>query len=97
MDVCFLLPLLVFACKTLVFDPGVRGTVVGFPVYPWSCVLLLLRRACLSFSFCGVAACCFFSFFFAGVARLSVMFVLIGGAWGVLFSFVCLLLLLTRE
>ena len=66
----------------------------AFPVYPWSCVLLLLRRACLSFSFCGVAACCFFSFsFFAGVARLSVMFVLIGCAWGVLFSFACLLLL----
>ena len=93
----FLILSLVFVCKTLVCDPGVRVTVVGFPVYPWSCVLLVLRLACLSFSFRGVAACCVFSVFFAGVARLSVMFVLIGGAWGVLLSFVCLLLPLTRE
>ena len=59
----FFFPLLVFVCKTLVFDPGVRVTVVGFPVYPWSCVLLVLRLACLSFSFRGVAACCVFSVF----------------------------------
>ena len=59
--VCFVFFLsLVFDCKTLVFDPGVRGTVVGFPVLPWSCVLLVLRLACLSFWFRGVAACCVF-------------------------------------
>ena len=62
--VCFAFFLsLVIACKTLVFDPGVRGTVVGFPVHPWSCVLLVLRLAGLSFCFCGVAACFVFLLF----------------------------------
>ena len=43
-----------FVCKTLVFDPGVSGTVVGFPVSLWSCVLLVLRLAG-SVPFCFVA------------------------------------------
>ena len=41
------------------FDPGVSGTVVGFPVSLWSCVLLVLRLAVsVPFCFSGVAACC---------------------------------------
>ena len=43
--------------KTLVFDPGVRGTDVGPPVHSWSCVLLVLRLALSVFLFswrCGV-------------------------------------------
>ena len=41
-------------CKNLVVDPGVSGTVVGFPVHLWSCVLLVLRLA-LSVLFVFVA------------------------------------------
>ena len=44
-------------CKTLVVDPGVRGALVGFPVHPWSCVLLVLRLA-LSVRFVFVALRC---------------------------------------
>ena len=58
--VCFVSSVFrLFVCKTLVFDPGVSGTVVGFPVSLWSCVLLVLRLAVsVPCCFSGVAACC---------------------------------------
>ena len=52
--VCFSFCLYFALCKTLDVDPGVSGTVVGFPVHPWSCVLLVLRLA-LSVLFVFVA------------------------------------------
>ena len=73
------------ACKTLVFDPGVRGTVVGFPVHPWSCVLLVLRLAGLSFCFCGVAACFVFLLFLCLRCSVELLLVLLGVRGG--FSF----------
>ena len=82
----FFLLSLVFACKTLVFDPGVRGNVVGLPVCPWSCVLLVLRPA-LSVLFVFVAMRCvvFVSLSFACVARLSCLLFVLGVRGG--FSF----------
>ena len=80
---------LVFACKTLVFDPGVSGTVVGFPVRPWSCVLLVLRLA-LSVVLVFVALRrVVFSFFLLCFALpgLSCCLFLSGCAWGVLSFF----------
>ena len=56
---CFSLCLFCAFCKTLVVDPGVSGTVVGFLVHLWSCVLLVLRLALSVLFFRGVAACCF--------------------------------------
>ena len=77
-------------------DPGVSGTVVGFPVHPWSCVLLVLRLALsvlFVFLFSALRRVVFVSFFsFAGVARLSCLFIVLGVRGG--FSFflrVCLM------
>ena len=91
--VCFSF-FLVACCKTLVVDPGVSGTVVGFPVHPWSCVLLVLRLAWSVCSFIsGVAACCFLVSFFLCWRRSVELYVCcVGGAWEVLFSFACLLM-----
>ena len=80
-----------FVSKTLVFDPGVRGTVVGFPVHPWSCVLLVLRLACLSFVFswrCGVLCLFFLLCLRCPVELFLFEWVCVGG----LLSFACLLL-----
>ena len=92
--VCFVfLSVVVAICKTLVFDPGVRDTVVGFPVHPWSCVLLMLRLALsVLFVFVALRRVVFVSFFLACVARLSCLFVLVGVRGG--FSFLSCLLML---
>ena len=64
LDGLFLLFVLIFLSFVVrlqdpVFDPGVSGTVVGFPVSLWSCVLLMLRHAVsVPFCFSGVAECC---------------------------------------
>ena len=56
LDGLFLLFVLIFLSFVVrlqdpVFDPGVSGTVVGFPVSLWSCVLLMLRHAVSVFFF----------------------------------------------
>ena len=66
------------------FEPGVSGTVVGFPVSLWSCVLLVLRLA-VSSSFVLVALRRVVLVFesFTRVARLSCFFlwwVCVGGS-----------------
>ena len=80
------------SCKALVVDPGVRGTLVGFPVHPWSCVLLVLRLA-LSVLFVFVAlrrAVLFLSSLLARVCSVELSVCYVGCAWGVLLSFACL-------
>ena len=79
-------------CKTLVVDPGVRGTLVGFPVHPWSCVLLMLRLA-LSVRFVHVAlrhVVLFLSSLLASVCSVELSVCYVGCAWGVPLSFACL-------
>ena len=74
--------------KTLVVDPGVSGTVVGFPVHPWSCVLLVLRLALFVVLFswrCGVLFFVLSSLL--ALPRLSCLFVLVGVRGGFCFSF----------
>ena len=94
--VLFFVLSLLFVCKTLVFDPGVRGTIVGFPVHPWSRILLVLRLV-LSVIFvswrCGVLF--LFVFSFARVAWLSCLFVVVGVRGGFSFVFACLPVLQT--
>ena len=83
---------LLFVCKTLAFDPGVRGKEVGPPVHPLSCVLLVLRLA-LSVLFVVVTLRRVVLSFgvFARVARLSSLLVV---CWVCVGGFLCFMSLL---
>ena len=82
-----------FFCKTLDVDPGVSGTVVGFPVQLWSCVLLVLRLAVsvplIVVALRRVVSVCVLCL----RCSVELFFCLSGCAWGFCFSFVfCLVI-----